>query len=72
MIFNIYIYIFFFKNNIVNTFSKMHALIIENYTMEDQLLIGCPASEQISVLLSSMILSKKINTDGMSKEKIQN
>ncbi|XKL61877.1 hypothetical protein PGB90_001710 [Kerria lacca] len=60
------------KNNIVNTFSKMHALIIENYTMEDQLLIGCPASEQISVLLSSMILSKKINTDGMSKEKIQN
>lgn len=53
------------KNNIVSTFSKLQTVLNENYQTEDQLLIGCPTPEQISVLLSSTILSKKhcINND---------
>lgn len=58
-------YILSSQNNIVSTFSKLQTVVNENYQTEDQLLIGCPTPEQVSVLLSSTILSKKrcINND---------
>lgn len=40
----------------------MQAVLGENYNTEEQLLIGCPTPEQISVLLSSTLLSRKIST----------
>lgn len=41
----------------------MQNIISENYEKDDQLLIGCPSPEQITVLLSSTILSKKNSMD---------
>ncbi|XP_065202553.1 conserved oligomeric Golgi complex subunit 3 [Planococcus citri] len=53
------------KNNIISSFAKMQAVLGENYDTEEQLLIGCPTPEQISVLLSSTLLSRKISTSSM-------
>lgn len=51
-----------FQNNIVSSFAKLQTMVNEKYETEDQLLIGCPTPEQVSVLLSSTILSKKHST----------
>ncbi|KAK7603161.1 hypothetical protein V9T40_003160 [Parthenolecanium corni] len=51
------------KTNIISTFTKMQNIISENFEKDDQLLIGCPSPEQITVLLSSTILSKKNSID---------
>lgn len=40
----------------------MQAVVEENYDTEEQLLIACPTPEQISVLLSSVLLSRKMST----------
>ena len=60
---------FTFQNNIISSFAKMQAVLGENYDTEEQLLIACPTPEQISVLLSSTLLSRKISTSSMHSNK---
>lgn len=55
------------QTNIISTFTKMQNTIGENYDTDDRLLIGCPSPEQITVLLSSTILSKKNSIDASNK-----
>lgn len=58
-----FIFMYFIsQNNITSAFAKMQAILSENYDTEQQLLIACPTPEQISVLLSSTLLTRKIST----------
>uniref|UniRef100_A0A8D8ZX47 Conserved oligomeric Golgi complex subunit 3 n=1 Tax=Cacopsylla melanoneura TaxID=428564 RepID=A0A8D8ZX47_9HEMI len=47
------------KNNIIGLFASLHAYISSHYSVEDLLIIGCPTSEQVSILLSSVSLVTK-------------
>jgi len=46
------------KNLIVNIFQQLQQLFPVHYTEEEQALIGAPTPEQISVLLSAMLLKR--------------
>lgn len=41
------------KSNIQQSFQRFEALVKENYTDEDQQIIGCPSAEQVNLLLSA-------------------
>lgn len=47
------------KNNIIGLFAALHSYISAHYSAEDLLIIACPTSEQVSILLSSVSLVTK-------------
>ncbi|KAI5753656.1 hypothetical protein M8J77_002196 [Diaphorina citri] len=47
------------KNNVIGLFASLHSYISSHYSAEDLLIIACPTSEQVSILLSSVSLVTK-------------
>lgn len=48
------------KNLIVNAFQQLNQLLLAHYSEEEQALIAAPTPEQISILLSAMLLKPVI------------
>ncbi|XP_033638194.1 conserved oligomeric Golgi complex subunit 3-like isoform X2 [Asterias rubens] len=43
------------KGNIQQAYQQLEAIVKENYTEEDQQIIGCPSMEQVNLLLSAAV-----------------
>nr|CAG4645392.1 EOG090X02EM [Lynceus sp. MCZ IZ 141354] len=46
------------KNLVVNAFVQLQQIVVKHYSEEESLLIACPSQEQISVLLSALLMRK--------------
>lgn len=55
------------KNLIVNSFQQLHQLLVAHYTEEEQALVAAPTPEQISILLSAMLLRRPESTSTETK-----
>nr|CAG4643782.1 EOG090X02EM [Lepidurus arcticus] len=46
------------KNLVVNVFIQLHELVFTHHNEEEQLVINCPTQEQISVMLSALLMRR--------------
>nr|CAG4651650.1 EOG090X02EM [Triops cancriformis] len=46
------------KNLVINLFLQLHQLVSTHYNEEEQLVINCPSQEQMSVMLSALLMRR--------------